>query len=80
MAYAAYVSGVVDMLILSQRVTVARPFICPPLGLPMKEYLETVGRFLEANGGELHRHRAYHVLTALQQKYGCRPVARNGGQ
>ena len=42
-----------------------------PLGLPMKDYLETVGRYVEKNGAELYRHRAYHVLTALQQEYGC---------
>ena len=78
LAYTAYVSGMVDMLILSQRVTLGRPLICPPLGLPMKDYLDTVGRYLEEQGTDLRQHRAYHVLTALKRHYGCQAVARSG--
>ena len=71
LAYVSYVSGVVDMLVVAQRTGMKSPIICPPLGLPMRDYLDTVGRHLQDQPQDLHRHRAFYVLKALEARFGC---------
>ena len=77
LAYVSYVSGVVDMLLVAQRTGMRSPLICPPLGLPMRDYLDTVGRHLEDHPEDLRRHRAFYVLKGLEARFGC-AVAASG--
>lgn len=71
LAYEAYVAGAVDMVLVAQRYGMKERLICPPLSNPMAQYLHAVGEHMEDHP-ELHNeHRAFLVLTALQEKYGC---------
>jgi len=63
--YALYVSGVVDMHLISHNLERTRLRWCQPNGAIVAEYLHIVGQYLERHPERRHYHRAQLVVESL---------------